>query len=98
MSAGTTPRAIRIPDDLWDEARKQAAARGTTISDVVRDGLRAWLDTPQLIADLTADDFRIRKTAAGYRISQRIGSGWETLADLHATRDDARQFIAAALV
>ena len=44
MSAGTTPRAIRIPDELWAEAREQTAARGTTISEVVRDGLRAWLD------------------------------------------------------
>ena len=40
------PRAIRIPDDLWAEAREQTAARGTTISEVVRDGLRAWLDAP----------------------------------------------------
>lgn len=32
------------------------------------------------------DDFRIRETAAGFRIWQRVGSGWEPLADVYATR------------
>lgn len=43
---------------------------------------------------MTADDFRIRKTAAGYRISQRVGSGWEMLADVWPSRRDALAHIA----
>lgn len=38
-------------------------------------------------------DFRIRKTAAGYAVTQRVGSGWERLADLHPTRAAAQAFI-----
>jgi hypothetical protein len=36
------------------------------------------------------EDFRIRKTPRGYRVFQRIGSGWEALADIHPTREQAR--------
>ena len=46
---------------------------------------------------ITRDDFRIRRTPAGYTISQRIGSGWQRLADTHPTRDSARAFIDTAI-
>lgn len=38
---------------------------------------------------LERSDFRVRKTPHGYRITQRIGNGWETLTDTHPTRADA---------
>lgn len=42
---------------------------------------------------LTREDFRLRKVPAGYRISQRVGSGWELLADVYPTRREAEAFI-----
>lgn len=45
---------------------------------------------------LTREDFRLRKVPAGYRVAQRIGSGWELLADVYATRREAVAFIASA--
>jgi hypothetical protein len=36
------------------------------------------------------EDFRTRKVPGGYRIWQRIGSGWEPLSDIYPTRADAR--------
>ena len=46
---------------------------------------------------MSAADFRIRKTTRGFIISQRVGNGWERLADVHPTRAAARAFITAAL-
>ena len=43
MSAGTTPRAIRIPDDLWDAMHARAREDGSTVSEVVRELMRLWL-------------------------------------------------------
>jgi hypothetical protein len=51
------PRSIRIPDALWHDARKATAANGTTISDVVRDALAAYVlahDGDDHAADLVA--------------------------------------------
>ena len=46
---------------------------------------------------MSAADFRIRKTTRGFIISQRVGNGWEQLADVHPTREAARQFINRAV-
>ena len=46
MSKGTTPRAIRISDDLWREAKVVAERRSDTISDIVRKALEAYIATP----------------------------------------------------
>ena len=46
---------------------------------------------------MSAADFRIRKTTRGFIISQRVGSGWERLADIHPSREAARAFITAAI-
>lgn len=43
MSKGTTPRAIRVDDDLWDAAKTATEDRGETISDVVRLALIAYV-------------------------------------------------------
>lgn len=43
MSAGTTLRAIRIPDDLWAEMHARAREDGATVSEVVRELMRLWL-------------------------------------------------------
>lgn len=43
MSRGTTHRSIRIPDDLWEAARKKAAAEGRTISDILRESLEQYV-------------------------------------------------------
>lgn len=39
MSKGTTPRAIRIDDDLWEAAKSATHDKGDTISEVVRRAL-----------------------------------------------------------
>ncbi len=44
---------------------------------------------------LTRSDFRLRKVPAGYRISQRVGGGWELLADVYASRREAEGFVAS---
>lgn len=42
---GNTPiRAIRISDDLWEAARQVATERGETLSEVVREALRRYVD------------------------------------------------------
>ena len=41
--AETTPRAIRIPDDLWEAALAKAEANGDTVSDVVRRALERYV-------------------------------------------------------
>ncbi len=38
-----TPRAIRIPDDLWQAALAKAAERGDTVSEVVRKALERYV-------------------------------------------------------
>lgn len=43
MSAGTTLRAIRIPDDLWAALRARALEDGVTVSEVMRELARLWL-------------------------------------------------------
>jgi antitoxin component of RelBE/YafQ-DinJ toxin-antitoxin module len=39
----TTPRAIRIPDDLWENAKAATEANGDTVSDVVRRALERYV-------------------------------------------------------
>lgn len=43
---GTALHAFRIPDELWQAARKLAAERGESLSDVVRGALREYV-TPR---------------------------------------------------
>lgn len=43
MSKGTTPRAIRISDELWQAAKAVAERRSETISDVVRVALERYV-------------------------------------------------------
>lgn len=38
-----TPRAIRIPDELWFAALEKARANGDTLSDVVRAALARYV-------------------------------------------------------
>jgi hypothetical protein len=43
----TTPRAVRVPDDLWVAALACAAEQGTTLSAVIRAALAAYVsETP----------------------------------------------------
>lgn len=46
MSKGTTPRAIRISDDLWQAAKVAADERGDSISAIVRRALETYVTTP----------------------------------------------------
>ena len=40
--ANTTPRAIRIPDDVWQAALAMAAERGETVTAVVLRALKRY--------------------------------------------------------
>lgn len=41
-SRGTTPRAIRISDDLWQRAKEASERTGRTITSVVKDALEEF--------------------------------------------------------
>lgn len=41
----TTPRAVRVPDAVWDRAQAVAEANGETVSEVVRRALREYIAT-----------------------------------------------------
>lgn len=43
MSAGTTRHTVRIEDQLWKEAHARAASHGTTVSELIRAGLRDYV-------------------------------------------------------
>lgn len=47
-SQGATRRTIRIDDDLWEAAKAQAAADHWTVSDVIREALRAYTSDPDI--------------------------------------------------
>ena len=40
----TMPRSVRVPDDLWHAALAQAHKDGRTLTDVVIEALRAYVD------------------------------------------------------
>lgn len=44
VSKGTPHHAVRIEDDLWKEAKAVAALNGETLSDVIRDALRRYVE------------------------------------------------------
>ncbi|QDG65801.1 ribbon-helix-helix protein, CopG family [Pseudarthrobacter sp. NIBRBAC000502772] len=47
MSKGTKMRYIRIPDELWDRVKTEAAQQGTNVSDLIRGMLREWLGSKE---------------------------------------------------
>lgn len=42
----TTPRAIRVPDDLWQAAMEKAQSEGTTVTAVVLKALQRYIKRP----------------------------------------------------
>lgn len=40
----TTPRPVRVPDELWQAALGKARSQGTTLTAVVLAALRAYVD------------------------------------------------------
>ena len=43
MSKGTTLRAVRVPDELWDAARTRAQEEGRPLSEVIREALAEYV-------------------------------------------------------
>ena len=43
VSKGTKVRTVRIDDALWDAAKAKAETRETSLSEVIRDYLQAWV-------------------------------------------------------
>lgn len=39
----TPLRSIRVPDELWNEARETAARRGESVTDVIRAALERYV-------------------------------------------------------
>jgi hypothetical protein len=59
MSKGTPPRAIRIEDELWEQAKAVAVRRSDTISDVIRGALWSYIaEAPKHRADIQPDAIR----------------------------------------
>jgi predicted DNA-binding protein len=40
-------RAVRVPDELWEEAQKIAEERGETLSTVIRKALQEYVDNAE---------------------------------------------------
>lgn len=38
------PRMVRVPDDLWDAAQQKARARRDSLSQVIRDAIRKYIN------------------------------------------------------
>jgi len=46
-ATGKTPvRNVRVPDGLWEAAKKRAAAEGRTITDVIVSALHRYVSAP----------------------------------------------------
>jgi predicted HicB family RNase H-like nuclease len=43
----TPVRGIRVPDDLWNAALAKASARGDSLSQVIREALRKYLQAEE---------------------------------------------------
>jgi predicted DNA-binding ribbon-helix-helix protein len=43
ISVGGRIRAVRVPDDLWEEAQQVAEERGETLSAVIRKALQEYV-------------------------------------------------------
>lgn len=43
---GTTLRAFRVNDELYAAAKQEAAKRGDSLSDIVRNALKAYITQP----------------------------------------------------
>jgi hypothetical protein len=41
---GTPIRPVRVSDELWQKALAKARERGESLSDVIRDALRAYVE------------------------------------------------------
>ncbi|WP_284984388.1 hypothetical protein [Arthrobacter sp. efr-133-TYG-118] len=54
MSAGTTRHTIRIEDQLWKEAHARATSHGTTVSELIRAGLRDYVSRTAASTDVPA--------------------------------------------
>ena len=59
MSKGTTLRNIRVSDNLWDSAKVLALADGTTVSDIVRKALEAYVSGENAKAAEELDKFKV---------------------------------------
>lgn len=43
-ATGKTPnRTVRVPDEVWEEAKRKAESEGRNVSDVVNECLRRYL-------------------------------------------------------
>lgn len=50
MSKGTTHRSVRVEDELWETARALAAQNDETMSDIIRDALRRYIEDNRIWA------------------------------------------------
>lgn len=52
MSKGTTLRNVRVDEELWNEAKAVAKENDETLSDVIRDALRAYVHQGQILKNV----------------------------------------------
>lgn len=55
MSKGTPHRCFRIPDEVWFPAKAKAESEGASLSDIIREALRAYIDNDAGYALLAKD-------------------------------------------
>ena len=73
------------------------AGHGSVLGVIRCRGDRASVGTKLRSRVLIREDFRLRKVPAGYRVAQRVGSGWELLSDVYESREAAVVFIGGAV-
>ncbi|MDA0251503.1 MAG: hypothetical protein O2892_17265 [Actinomycetota bacterium] len=101
MSDRLTPeqsRHLAAVERLALDNADNPVMRGTAgeTLDALPDEARTYADANPR-PGLLREDFRLRKVPAGWRIAQRVGSGWELLSDVYQSRADANLFIARAV-
>jgi predicted HicB family RNase H-like nuclease len=44
LSKGTTHRTVRVDDALWDAAKDKADSEGVSLSEVIREALKRYIE------------------------------------------------------
>lgn len=67
MSKGTTLRNVRVPDEIWGEARREADSRHENLSEVVREALVDYTRRTSLYTLRLPDQASVVRVAGSLR-------------------------------
>jgi hypothetical protein len=55
----TQHRSVRVPDELWEASKAKAAQEGRTVTDVVNDALRSYVQGASGPLQIDGVEFRV---------------------------------------